>query len=611
MRVTSAKPVDKVEIRPLSLGIKATVIGGNEIRFRLDKPMKVSVDINGKTDGGLIVFAGTPDARPPSPHDPNVRYFGPGIHEINDNEYHVMEVHSGQTIYVVGGAILRARILGDKVDHVRIAGRGIIDGSTLPSRFPEEYRKLVGEKDYKHRPVFIDFRDSHDITVEGVHIIDSPAWTLRFDACHDVAARDLRLIGYVPNSDGIDIVNSQRVVIADCFIRTSDDTIVLKGIQNRNVPRRGNVEDVLVERCTLWADRASALEIGHETEADEIRHVTFRDIDILEQLYGIIGYHAINMHAGDEALVHDILYDNIRVEHCQRLIGTKIEKGIFNRSKGWGRIQNVSFRNIQSLDKADVSLYGHSDENAISGFAFDNITLRGQPVTPELLANGFVRDLKFVSEGKTTTVDRAFPGDLKFEAVALGAAANHAVTKPFTDDPKTVVGPLPPGRSVLNSVPFDFPKGRPARGGLPHKCGDPDRPRLPVSLHAPGKQDVRRSHRHRALGIPAPVRRWHLGQDSCAPAYGCLPLAGLGPRRMDRQDQRPQILYPDDPQPPSREGPQGHRRQRRRSFRNRNSPGRDHREIAPLTAPTDGSTPYTPHRSPLPPLPSPRTPAPP
>ena len=49
----------------------------------------------------MLVFANPPEVDVPSPGDPNVRYFGPGVHTIGAGQ----PITSGQTVYVAGGAL--------------------------------------------------------------------------------------------------------------------------------------------------------------------------------------------------------------------------------------------------------------------------------------------------------------------------------------------------------------------------------------------------------------------------------------------------------------------------------------------------------------------------
>ena len=54
--------------------------------------------------------------------------------------------------------------------------------------------------------------------------------------------------------------NSQQIFIRDCFIRTDDDCIAMKGI--RLGSDNDNVEYITVENCLLWADRARVFSAG-------------------------------------------------------------------------------------------------------------------------------------------------------------------------------------------------------------------------------------------------------------------------------------------------------------------------------------------------------------
>ena len=53
----------------------------------------------------MHLFANPPEAQAPKPGDPNVVFFGPGIHEVSH-----LVVTDNQTVYIAGGAIVRAII---------------------------------------------------------------------------------------------------------------------------------------------------------------------------------------------------------------------------------------------------------------------------------------------------------------------------------------------------------------------------------------------------------------------------------------------------------------------------------------------------------------------
>ena len=132
---------------PLSFGITPRIAGG-DIKFTLDRPRNLTIEINGSPDKALHLFANPLEEAPPKPGDPGVIYFGPGVHEVT-----TMTVASGATVYLAGGAVLRVAVgkdekpttlkdwsgvknyrkfMGVRGKGITIRGRGVIDMSPLP-----------------------------------------------------------------------------------------------------------------------------------------------------------------------------------------------------------------------------------------------------------------------------------------------------------------------------------------------------------------------------------------------------------------------------------------------------------------------------------------------
>lgn len=137
--------------------------------------------------------------------------------------------------------------------------------------------------------------------------MDSPSWTLAFFDCENVETRHVKIIGqWRYNTDGIDICNSRRVTVGDCFVRSFDDTIAVKGVP----PLRDRpVEDITVERCVLWCGWGKTIETGIETWAPRFRNIRYADCDILRSQAS-----ALNVSAGGPAVIEDVVFENIRVE---------------------------------------------------------------------------------------------------------------------------------------------------------------------------------------------------------------------------------------------------------------------------------------------------------
>ena len=116
VRVTSLKSdLDKLVIRPVAYGIKPTV-NGNTATFTLEKPSKLSIEPNGRLDA-LLLFANPLEVEPPRKDDPDVIYFGPGIHHQRD-----IRVGSNQTLYIAGGAVVKGSIDIENSRNVTILG---------------------------------------------------------------------------------------------------------------------------------------------------------------------------------------------------------------------------------------------------------------------------------------------------------------------------------------------------------------------------------------------------------------------------------------------------------------------------------------------------------
>jgi hypothetical protein len=204
--VRPAHDVRRVDVRPLSAGIRPAV-RPDEIRFRLDRPRSLSVELNGESRRVLHLFAAPPERDAPAPGAPGVRYFAAGrVHDVG-----LVTLDSGQTAYVAGGAVVRGGFRARGGGGVRIVGRGVVDASGLErgARMIE----LVGVRDAR---------------VEGVTLVNSGGWTVVPVRADGFVARDLKILNWRTGSDGIDLVATSHAVVEDSFVRANDDCVAVK-----------------------------------------------------------------------------------------------------------------------------------------------------------------------------------------------------------------------------------------------------------------------------------------------------------------------------------------------------------------------------------------------
>jgi len=125
----------------------------------------------------------------------------------------------------------------------------------------------------------------------------------------------------------------------------------------------------------------SAMEIGYETRTERISNIHFENIDVL----GVHCFGSVfGIHNGDRALVENILWENIRVEHhYDRLVDFRITKSRWNRDKERGLVRNVTLRNIQVSQSEHNAGYtlsmlvGCDAAHPVSGIYFENFKLGG------------------------------------------------------------------------------------------------------------------------------------------------------------------------------------------------------------------------------------------
>lgn len=329
--VTAGAPLGAVTVRPQHRGA-ATTVDGATLTLAVDRPRQLYVELAGRPP--LALFIDPPDARAPDPADPDVRFFGPGVHHPGE-----IALRSGQTLYLAAGAVVHGHVRASGVERVSVRGTGILDGTHLPRG---HCRLMV-------------FEGCRDVLVEGITTVGTPSWNLVFGACERVRVSRVKLIGWVVTSDGIDVVGSRDVLIEDCFLRNNDDCVAVKSIDSRSYPRdarldwRGDVTGVRVRRCVCYNDHAgNALEIGFETRCGSISGIVFEDCDI-------IGAHGeggvFTIHNGDRAVISDVLYRDIRVEHFyDRFIDFRVMRSRYSKDDARGVIRDITLRDIQTIE---------------------------------------------------------------------------------------------------------------------------------------------------------------------------------------------------------------------------------------------------------------------
>lgn len=398
VRVTLLNPSDRIKdlkIRPMRLNLPHAVARDRRsLTFTLDRPRKVSVEINGRLDP-LFVFADEPDV----PDLEATHYFGPGLHRIPGNG--TLELKSNERVYIAAGAIVEGRFhLETGSSNITIRGRGILSGGEWP--------ELKVDPEWQARHAAIHTRGSHHFRLEGLTLVQSTTWQIAMDdfsrggdATHHNDYRNIKTVSWNGCTDGVWVTGDHNRV-DDVFFFNNDDFFVTKGGRNTHISNAvvwggawgrfflffnffantPPVENLIVENVDMIGKEGAKTLFLFEDRKDPARrnvkptkNVTFRNIVFEER-----------RRPGNS---NNTAYNKARfIELDTELVP--------------GTVSGLVFDNID-LDQlfADEGEMLGTASSPVDGVTFRNIKVRGRPVRSwedmNIRINEHVRDLKFVN----------------------------------------------------------------------------------------------------------------------------------------------------------------------------------------------------------------------
>ncbi|MER5436151.1 glycosyl hydrolase family 28 protein [Streptomyces sp. NPDC002588] len=353
----------KAGVRPDALGITPELLG-DTLRFTLDEPRDLVVQINDEIFDCLHVITNRVDPHPPSADDPDVLWFGPGVHTVTGN---VLTVPTGKTVYLAGGAVLQAQVYFKDVEKAALTGHGMLNAG----------------------PGGILCEGSTDIRVQDVIIMNPNGYAGTFAESANIHVKKARSFSSKGNGDGFDVFSATGIVFDGCFMRNSDDCFA---IYAHRWDYYGDTRDITIQNCTLWADVAHPINVGTHgnTDAPEtIENLLIKNIDVLDHREPQMGYQGcIALNPGDSNLIKNVRIEDVRIEdfrwgqviHMRIMYNTK-----YNTSVGRG-IEDVYVKNLTYTGThANPSLFlGYDADHAIKNVTFENLVINGLVVADSM-----------------------------------------------------------------------------------------------------------------------------------------------------------------------------------------------------------------------------------
>lgn len=404
---------------PSRLGIETRCEAGT-LTFTIDpsdRPKQIVLKLNDSCHSCLHLFGNPLETDVSKEGDPNMRYFGPGVHcPADDGIPGQINIASGQTICLAAGAVVRGFIQkadAEDIKDVTFRGRGILNhhipGDTWTDGYRNEFKYLGATHEEtwstacgRHNRDKVKMRRVQNLKIEGTTLLNHwDCQNVQFGFmiywCDDVVIENVKYIGHNRCSEGPNIGSCENVLVKNSFFRAFDDVVCIKGFVD--APSGGWVpsadvepaiwskptRNVRYEDCILVRDKmaweGSAINLAWQSYTPEISDCGFRNIDILRP-----GGHTIRIEpewiVGEGVVFKNLLFEDIRVEEAPdtRILAVRaLERDHKGSFEGWPpRVENVRFVRYTSPKplKGDRPIWLEGD---IKDLTFEDSRLEGAP----------------------------------------------------------------------------------------------------------------------------------------------------------------------------------------------------------------------------------------
>ena len=229
----------------------ATAAGGGEVRVPAGRYITGTIYLKSHVDFNVCVGATIEASKDPADYNP--------WDVCPQNWRSIVENHEGGHLFIcVGQTDVTLRGAGTVFGNGRHFMTDGFDRTRIGKRTGvNDLGGLNAQDAIKWRPSqMLWFCECERVCLEGLHLIDSPYWTVLLHGCEDVAVHGLvirtsRDNPRIMNGDGLNIDCCRHVRVSDCDIETSDDSLCLRADGKRLLHAPCETAFVTVTNCTL------------------------------------------------------------------------------------------------------------------------------------------------------------------------------------------------------------------------------------------------------------------------------------------------------------------------------------------------------------------------
>lgn len=278
-----------------------------------------------------------------------------------------------------------------------MTARDILYSGTLPLE-----KRIFGTPEYGLRPMFLQILNGKNILLDGITLCNSPCWTLNLVWCKDAIVRNVKIHNPTdsPNTDGINIESSNRVIVEDCtVVTTGDDMYCLKAGRNEDAWDVGiPCENVIIRRCkSLGPSRSGGIAIGSEMSAGVrnilaedcefeynvncvrikskdgrggyVENIDFRNLYMKKGLRGINISYRYSCEARDDAEEPGKYMPVVRNISLENITCDSVRNGITLENLPNGVMENLHFKNITMTAEKCLAT------DSVKGLYLENINI--------------------------------------------------------------------------------------------------------------------------------------------------------------------------------------------------------------------------------------------
>ncbi len=406
-----------VVVRPLTSNIEPAV-DGNVITFQIREPNVYTVEWGGSAVNAMHIFANEIDYEAPSESTDTVKYIGPGAWTID-----TLVLKDNMDVYISGGAVIQGIVVANDTSNASISGHGWIDGSN--------HKSWMLDKRTAYVPISLS--DCENVEISGIAMLNPNAWCVNIYDCENVTVDHVKIITARPNGDGITIQSSRDILVKDSFVRSWDDSLVVK---NYSSEKGSDSANITFDGCQIWTDLAQSMEVGYETNKGgkinaSIQNITFQNITVLHNFHKPV----MSIHNADDAAVSDILFRNIIVEDASmgkgdagenaQLIDITIEASSnWSTTKNRGTVAQAEFDGIYVVSGDDtidfregnlcpIRMMGYDEEHMVTDVTVKDLFILGEGVTDDNAEDNISTSIRKFTDNIHFTVTGTLPETIK------------------------------------------------------------------------------------------------------------------------------------------------------------------------------------------------------